>query len=369
MSAGVRRGRPRRPDALTDAEALEDLCARADEAGEARATVRALASAWGWSVGRVSQFTAPYRDARTGALCAVHNSLNYEQTPRRPVLRYHGGKWRLAPWIIEHFPDHAIYTESFGGAGSVLMRKPRCKGEVYNDLDGEMSNLFRVLRSPASRVRLQRMLEATPFARDEFAASYAPAEGEVEQARRTVVRSFMGFGSDSASGAQTGFRAKTWANSAPASRDWGNYAPALASFGERLRGVVIENRPADAVIRQHDGPQMLHYVDPPYPHQTRSKHVTRTGKGYRHEMSAEDHESLAEVLNGVDGFVVLSGYACPLYDEDLYRGWPRVTRRALADGGQARTEVLWINPKAWAALGRDPAISDTGADLFGSRAA
>jgi DNA adenine methylase len=126
----------------------------------------------------------------------------------RPVLRYHGGKWMLAPWILEHFPPHRIYTEAFGGAGSVLMRKPRAKlVEVYNDLDGEIVNLFRLLRDPETAGALKRLLTATPFARVEFEESYRAHQDALEQARRTVVRSFMGFGSDSASGTKTGFRA------------------------------------------------------------------------------------------------------------------------------------------------------------------
>ena len=94
--------------------------------------------------------------------------------PTRPVLRWHGGKWLLAPWIIGHFSEHRVYVEPFGGAGSVLMRKPRCYAEVWNDLDGEVVNLFRVLRSARAQ-ELVDVIRLTPFARDEFVAAYEAA--------------------------------------------------------------------------------------------------------------------------------------------------------------------------------------------------
>lgn len=165
---------------------------------------------------------------------------------KRPILRWHGGKWILANWIIQHLPKHRVYVEPFGGAGSVLLRKPRSYAEVYNDLDGEVVNLFRVARERGDELR--RALELTPFARDEFALSYEPTEDPVEQARRTVARSFMGFGSNSHSKA-TGFRANSNRSGTTPAHDWRNYPEAFVAVIERLRGVCIENRDAVEVMQ------------------------------------------------------------------------------------------------------------------------
>lgn len=265
--------------------------------------------------------------------------------PTRPVLRYHGGKWMLAPWILSFFPAHRVYVEPFGGAASVLMRKPRTPFcEVLNDLDGEVVSLFRVLRDEVTAMELSRQLALTPYAREEFALSYLAAADPVEQARRTVVRAFMGFGSDSSSGAMTGFRSNGNRQSTHPASDWSNYPRAVRNFTARLQRVVIECRPAEEIIGQHDGPGTLFYCDPPYSHSTRSGNSVRTGKGYRHEMTDEDHRRLAAVLRGVEGMVVLSGYACELYDLELYPEWERHERDHLADGARPRTEVVWLNP-------------------------
>lgn len=259
----------------------------------------------------------------------------------RPILRYHGGKWRLAPWIISHFPPHRVYVEPFGGAASVLLRKPRSYVEVYNDLDGEIVNLFRVLRDPTQARELERLLRLTPFARAEFEAAYLSDGDPIEQARRTIIRSHMGFGSDSLFQV-SGFRANTtWPGKRPAG-DWAGYPDLVASFTRRLQGVVIENRPAAEVIRQHDGPDTLHYLDPPYPHGTRGQSVHR----YPVELSDDDHRDLADLVHGLEGMVIISGYPCALYDEELYPDWQRVERSAFADRARRRTEVLWISPAA-----------------------
>lgn len=259
----------------------------------------------------------------------------------RPAIRYHGGKWKLAPWIIEHFPEHRVYTEAFGGGASVLLRKPRSYAEIYNDMDGEVVNLFRVMRDDGQK--LQNLLELTPFARDEFIDSYLSVPSNLEQARRTVIRSFMGFGSSAISKMSTGFRANSSRSGTTPAHDWANYPKALPALIKRLQGVTIENRDALNVIKQHDAEFTLHYVDPPYPHETRTNGASSDVTQYRYEMTNSQHCDLAELLRTAKGMVVVSGYPCDLYDKELYSDWNRVTRKAFADGARERTEVLWLN--------------------------
>lgn len=260
----------------------------------------------------------------------------------RPVLRYHGGKWKLAPWIISHMPPHRVYVEPFGGGGSVLMRKPRSYAEVYNDLWSTVVNVFRVLRDPTQAEQLQRLLELTPFARDEFAQAYIQEiDSPVERARKTILRSFAGFGSASTNGEyMTGFRANSHRSGTTPAHDWQHYPSYIPAFVERLQGVLIENRPAIDVIQQQDSQQSLHYVDPPYVHATRN--MRRGNAAYSVEMNDADHANLAEVLHNVEGMVMLSGYRSDLYDT-LYGDWTRIERQAHADGAQPRIEVLWLN--------------------------
>jgi DNA adenine methylase len=282
------------------------------------------------------------------------HSLGNEMTEcKRPIVRYHGGKWRLAPWIIEHLPQHRVYVEPFGGGGSVLLRKPRSYAEVYNDLDGEIVNVFRVARDRGDELR--QALELTPFARAEFMGSYAPTGEPLEQARRTILRAFQGFGSASACGEVSGFRANSNRSGTTPAHDWRNYPSAFGAIVDRLRGVVIENRDALEVMAKHDGPETVHYVDPPYVHSTRSAKARKKVNGkeslhrkaYRHEMTDADHERLADALHGLKDALVLSGYGCDLYDR-LYRGWQRVERAAHADGARDRIEVLWLSKKCQA---------------------
>ena len=89
---------------------------------------------------------------------------------RHPAFRIYGGKWKLAPWIIRHFPPHHHYIELCGGAASVLLQKPPSPLETLNDLDRNVVNFFRVLPRNASgkaiaRVAVSRSLQITQVKR------------------------------------------------------------------------------------------------------------------------------------------------------------------------------------------------------------
>jgi DNA adenine methylase len=208
-----------------------------------------------------------------------------------------------------------------------------------------------VIRNPETRLHLIEQLTMTPYARREFEVAWETSEDPVERARRLAIRAQMGFGSAGATKGHTGFRIDTKRDYGTAQQLWAQYPPAIEVAGNRLAGVLIECRPAIDVLRQHDSPSTLHYVDPPYLHATRNRGAHH-GRYYRHEMSDQDHAELLMALLELEGFVVLSSYPSALYDE-LLRGWIQCRTEARISAGRGtalRTEVVWINQACHAAL-------------------
>lgn len=261
-----------------------------------------------------------------------------------PVIRYHGGKFLLASWIIPQMPEHVCYVEPFGGAAGVLLQKPRSYAEVYNDLDGEVVNLFRVLRDAEMNKRLQDACMLTPYSREEFCAAREAIDEPIERARRMVVRASMGFGSAAGIGGNSGFRSDSKRKYATAAHLWERYPANLAAVCQRLQGVIIENKDALAVMRAHDAETTLHYIDPPYVPETRGQ----GNRYYSHEMTIEGHEQLLAVARTMTGMVMISGYDTEVYN-DMLAGWQKTeksSRISAGRGTKVRTECLWLNPAA-----------------------
>lgn len=266
--------------------------------------------------------------------------------PNRPVLRWHGGKWRLAPWIIEHFPPHVCYAEPFAGAASVLFRKPPARIEVLNDADQRLMRFFRTLRD--HEAELVRAINLTPWSRAEFEAAFEPADDPLEDARRVYVLCWQGR-SRGLGEWRTGWRYEILARRISVVAD-DFRTDHLAAIVQRLKHIQLECDTAAAVLARYDAPSTLFYLDPPYVWETRSKRTSKVSARYMVEMDEAAHRALAEQLHTLAGMVVLSGYPSALY-EDLYGEWERIDRESHTDNG-FRIEALWINPAARAALPR-----------------
>ena len=259
----------------------------------------------------------------------------------RPALIYPGGKFRLAPWIISFFPPHKVYVEPFGGAAGVMVRKKPAVLDVYNDLDGEMVNFFRVLRDPEQKAELQRLLRLTPYAKDEFESAYV-ANGKlppVERARRLVVRSHMGVGACGAT-KKTGFR-RSYKESLKTVGAFVSYVESIDALSSRFRNVQIENMDVFDLFKRYDSSDVLWYVDPPY--------NAKCGGVYRHTFSGE-HERLLDTMKTFKGFCVLSGYMTDLYRDALIGWHVEEKENQLVHVENYATEYLWLSPRTWDAL-------------------
>mgnify|MGYP001179651865 CR=1 FL=1 len=250
------------------------------------------------------------------------------------ILHYPGSKWSLADWIISHMPPHKTYLEPYFGSGAVFFNKAPSPLETINDLDGDIVNLFRVIRDRPDE--LARLVYWTPYSRQEYYDSYdMDGADELERARRFLVRCWMARNAKTSD--RTGWRNVIDHSVPNAVKAWNELPRKIAEIAERLKNVQLEQQPAIQLIQRYKRPDVLIYADPPYPLDT------RYGRMYKHEMTDADHAELLEVLDAHPGPVLLSGYANPLYDERL-KHWHREERQALAEAGRIRTEVLWINP-------------------------
>jgi DNA adenine methylase len=270
-------------------------------------------------------------------------SLKATRDVPRSALKYFGGKWTLAPWVIAHMPAHRIYVEPFGGAASVMLRKPRSKVEVYNELDDEIVGIFRILQDSDQCRELIRRLRRTPYSRLEYEQAFKLSAEPIERARRAIVRCYMSFHHSALFKAKTIFaNARHIHGGSSKSAEWSSYPRTLAAVCRRLRGVIIEHSDASRVIRAQDSPDTLFFVDPPYVTSTRDK---SSRSFYRHEMDDSQHVALLTQLRGICGRSMISNYTNPIYDEML-ADWQRFERRHYANGkgGSERTEVLWISP-------------------------
>jgi DNA adenine methylase len=252
---------------------------------------------------------------------------------------------------VPQIPAGRIYIEPFGGAASILLRRPPSPIEVYNDLEPGIADLMLLARDHAAKLvaRLsaiefydrrsgERAFEFYKTMRDDKAAFATLSNIDRAVATYVVLRM-------SRSGMGTAF---AWSERKRGGEpgdlhSWKTGLENVWAVSARLQGVEILNTTAIEVLDRYSSPKSTAYCDPPYPHRTR---VSRDA--YSCEMSTADHVALAKALHRFKGKVVLSGRPCKLYDRRLYSDWRRIEKTVANNSSQAKSkprtrEVLWMN--------------------------
>ncbi len=248
------------------------------------------------------------------------------------ILKYPGAKWRLADWVIQHFPPHKVYCEPYFGSGGVFFNKEPSYIETINDINGDIVNLFKVIRERPGE--LAAALEFTPWSRDEYKACNEPTSDELERARRTLVRHHQSFGTTN-SNKNTWRNSQTY-NSPRTAAQWSVLPEVVLQICGRLKMAQIENEDALTLIERYNDGQTLLYLDPPYLQGLRKRGM------YKCEMTNSQHVELLELILKSKSKICLSAYDNELYNKYL-KGWYTAEKKTTAQMGLSRTEKLYMN--------------------------
>lgn len=286
--------------------------------------------------------------------------------PKSGPIKWHGGKSYQAEWIIGLMPPRVKnpnkpdpgdpgwvhYVEPYFGGGAVLLaNNPEGISEVVNDLNCELTNFWCALQEPAAFTDFHRRVQAVPVSKVEWQGSRKPYEPTWDKAGGMASHAvnFFIYCRQSMSGRMTSFspltRNRTRSGMNEQVSAWLNAIDGLPEVHARLRRVVILNEDALKVIKSQDGPRTLFYLDPPYAHDTRS-----TTKEYgAQEMTDADHAKLLNLLAGIKGRFLLSGYPSKLYEQATKDfGWRCETldidnKSSSAKTKERKTECVWMN--------------------------
>lgn len=207
-----------------------------------------------------------------------------------------GGKSHLKNQIIPLIPKECDrYIEVCGGAGWVLFGKNKVKGqmEVFNDIDGDLVNLYRQIKNHCSELQkeIDWIQSRELFRTYRYEIENGVELTDIQRAARYLYLIKCSFGS-------------TRSSFATATKRICNIIDELPAYKERLKEVIIENRDFEALIKTYDRPSAVFYVDPPYV----------ASEGYYNKkyvsFNKEDHLRLNSVLKDIKGRFILSYNAC-----------------------------------------------------------
>ena len=234
------------------------------------------------------------------------------------MIPYIGGKSYLASWIIENFPkdfQQRVYCEVFGGGGWVLFKKDESYLEIYNDLNKNLVNLFKVIRDEYPEFSYKA--EWSLHSRDMYMEARKRLKddkflNELERALHYAIDRVQSFSGQGGWGYAVNVK-KIY------SGKWLPFLKRMSMINTRLKKVEIECLDFEECIEKYDSKEVLFYLDPPY---VGVEHYYKTGDV---NFTYEDHLRLADLLKNIKGKFVLSYYQDKLVRK-LYKGF-RVIRK------------------------------------------
>jgi DNA adenine methylase len=266
----------------------------------------------------------------------------------RAPFAYPGAKRNSVEHILPLLPYRKSYIEPFGGSGAILLARNKSPLEVFNDRYGGVVALYRCVKDKEKLDKLLELLSLTIHSREEWdfcKSTWSNCYDDVERAARWYYTNRYSFASKSlqfgrSTGTQNGMSGKII-----------NSIPNFYKVHERIKNVLIENLDWSKCFKDFDGPEAVFYVDPPY--------VDSGSQIYDNELTHAQHRDLINTIFQTKGFVAVSGYTNPLYEEqdwDARYTWEvpcGIKSLAFTDTNNCKdlkglierdnqTEVLWI---------------------------
>jgi len=173
-----------------------------------------------------------------------------------------GGKRCLLKTLKTRLPEHTIYVEVFAGSAKLLFAKEPSKTEVMNDLNGEVTNFFRVAKHRAAD--LAELLEHEVIHPDRFRdLTNETSRDELARALRFAYTTWYSYGAKGEHFAAANLKDALRGTSR---RPIDTVRDLLTSTASRLQRVRIEQRDYADLIARFDSAETFFYLDPPYVH-------------------------------------------------------------------------------------------------------
>lgn len=249
------------------------------------------------------------------------------------IVRYYGGKWRMAPRILEFFPRNyreLQYYEPCAGSAAMLFYKQRSIAEHISDVDSLLINMYRQIRDNPLSVRHYASQWAGPGKYD-CVLGISDTDTDVIKAAKYFANMNHAFSGLSETGIST-----DWKGTA---KPYQNKCNLLPAYSKRLQGVSIHETDFIQVLKTKLVSNCFAYLDPPY------VLSSRNSEGYAHEMLDEQHELMLQIATGSYAKILISGYGSALYAKYL-KGWNKyrfVVSQSCYQLRDTRTEILWSN--------------------------